>query len=536
MARTRTPLTYATKTHVCLLAVLLVIAIATIGLVWWHARASCKTPTPPAPLSIPVSLNQALLPLPQTPILRKYPNATYAFQHRLSPPDRVDWRSRCPPVYNQGVFNDCTNQSTAFLVECFCKHRLHRAFRPSRWLLNYGCQRGGANEHDPYVGAVEAAVEGNLDTTGGVSDVYANVAALMMFGMVDEHLFPFPTPAQQKRFTQSRNDLRVRAEQLTKAPPSSTATAQFLRHYDAHLSMLPSPTAALETAAQRNRVTRCFVLDGTDVDTLRKCLAYEGPLAFDMGAPWWISTYNVQSYNATVHACRAVRDALKPAEGRDTTVRAYLTHLPTIARLIDEGRKSGDWSPRTVPAACAKLSGFSYEWLHLPQAPLSARARRVFRKALHTYQRTHPADTRRAATIRYPHRQEAVHMRALNKYGDRAFDKIRRAVLLKETSKVPLSVWKHPFATLRKTHPDVDAAMTYFTQQVEGGHSMALVGYDNQRRVFIVRNSFGTDWGDQGYCYLSYDFFNARRFNPLRATGWWVGQVVGVGGVELGVE
>jgi C1A family cysteine protease len=82
----------------------------------------------------------------------------------------------------------------------------------------------------------------------------------------------------------------------------------------------------------------------------------------------------------------------------------------------------------------------------------------------------------------------------------------------------------------------VDAAMTYFTQQVEGGHSMALVGYDDQHRVFIVRNSFGTDWGDQGYGYLSYDFFDARRFNPLRAPGWWVGQVVGVGGVELGVE
>jgi len=38
-----------------------------------------------------------------------------------------------------------------------------------------------------------------------------------------------------------------------------------------------------------------------------------------------------------------------------------------------------------------------------------------------------------------------------------------------------------------------------------GGHSMLIVGYDNPERMFIVRNSWGADWGNHGYCRIPYD-------------------------------
>ncbi|CAF3113827.1 unnamed protein product [Rotaria sp. Silwood2] len=39
-----------------------------------------------------------------------------------------------------------------------------------------------------------------------------------------------------------------------------------------------------------------------------------------------------------------------------------------------------------------------------------------------------------------------------------------------------------------------------------GRHALLAVGYSDQSRVFIVRNSWGDDWGDQGYCYIPYDY------------------------------
>lgn len=46
-----------------------------------------------------------------------------------------------------------------------------------------------------------------------------------------------------------------------------------------------------------------------------------------------------------------------------------------------------------------------------------------------------------------------------------------------------------------------------------GGHAMLCVGYSDPDRVFIVRNSWGEDWGDEGYCYMPYDYLMNPEYN-----------------------
>ena len=38
-------------------------------------------------------------------------------------------------------------------------------------------------------------------------------------------------------------------------------------------------------------------------------------------------------------------------------------------------------------------------------------------------------------------------------------------------------------------------------------HAMVLVGYDDERQAFRVRNSWGSSWGDNGSIWVDYDFF-----------------------------
>ena len=45
------------------------------------------------------------------------------------------------------------------------------------------------------------------------------------------------------------------------------------------------------------------------------------------------------------------------------------------------------------------------------------------------------------------------------------------------------------------------------------GHSMCAVGYSDSEKVFIVRNSWGAEWGDKGYCYMPYDYLLNEKFN-----------------------
>ncbi|MEZ0374383.1 MAG: C1 family peptidase, partial [Candidatus Sericytochromatia bacterium] len=44
------------------------------------------------------------------------------------------------------------------------------------------------------------------------------------------------------------------------------------------------------------------------------------------------------------------------------------------------------------------------------------------------------------------------------------------------------------------------------SRESHGGHAMLCVGYSDPDKVFIVRNSWGKEWGDKGYCYIPYDY------------------------------
>lgn len=59
------------------------------------------------------------------------------------------------------------------------------------------------------------------------------------------------------------------------------------------------------------------------------------------------------------------------------------------------------------------------------------------------------------------------------------------------------------------THGKLD---TFQPTTVRGGHAIAIVGYTTDNR-FIVRNSWNTTWGDQGFAYASEAYINAAFFN-----------------------
>jgi C1A family cysteine protease len=73
------------------------------------------------------------------------------------------------------------------------------------------------------------------------------------------------------------------------------------------------------------------------------------------------------------------------------------------------------------------------------------------------------------------------------------------------------------------------------TEEMEGGHAIMMVGFDDSmvipnnvysistRGAFLIRNSWGTGWGDKGYGWLPYDYVLrelAEDFWVLLKTEW----------------
>lgn len=59
--------------------------------------------------------------------------------------------------------------------------------------------------------------------------------------------------------------------------------------------------------------------------------------------------------------------------------------------------------------------------------------------------------------------------------------------------------------------------------EIDGGHAVAIVGYGKDG--FLIKNSWGADWGDNGYAWISYDYHRlfARELlyvTDYEASGW----------------
>jgi len=61
------------------------------------------------------------------------------------------------------------------------------------------------------------------------------------------------------------------------------------------------------------------------------------------------------------------------------------------------------------------------------------------------------------------------------------------------------------------------ASMPRPKDKMLGGHAVLVCGYDNKSRRWIIRNSWGTSWGDKGYFYLPYKYL----LRPNLASDFW---------------
>jgi C1A family cysteine protease len=55
-------------------------------------------------------------------------------------------------------------------------------------------------------------------------------------------------------------------------------------------------------------------------------------------------------------------------------------------------------------------------------------------------------------------------------------------------------------------------------EELLGGHAVLAVGYDDEKRLFKIRNSWGERWGEFGYFYMDYSYIADKRF----CSDFWV--------------
>jgi len=55
------------------------------------------------------------------------------------------------------------------------------------------------------------------------------------------------------------------------------------------------------------------------------------------------------------------------------------------------------------------------------------------------------------------------------------------------------------------------------SEKTIGGHAVTCVGYDDEKQAFLIRNSWGPNWGLEGYCWMPYAYVT----NAYMSADFW---------------
>jgi C1A family cysteine protease len=50
-------------------------------------------------------------------------------------------------------------------------------------------------------------------------------------------------------------------------------------------------------------------------------------------------------------------------------------------------------------------------------------------------------------------------------------------------------------------------------EKVVGGHAVMAAGYDDKRKRLLIRNSWGTNWGQRGYFWMPYGYVSENNLS-----------------------
>lgn len=89
----------------------------------------------------------------------------------------------------------------------------------------------------------------------------------------------------------------------------------------------------------------------------------------------------------------------------------------------------------------------------------------------------------------------------------------------------PVIIGFHVYSSFESKSVAKTGYMPYPNKRKEkllGGHAVLLVGYDKANELFIVRNSWGSTWGDQGYFYMP---FSVIQDTSMSSDFWIIKEV-----------
>lgn len=414
-------------------------------------------------------------------------------------PGFVDLRLNCPKIYDQGKMGLCHINATCFVYKYICLKN-GRIFNPSRLFCEYNLLYLNNKMFEMSKLQINNTIY-NYNFQN-VTTIVEDLASIFLYGICDEEDYPYPKPEIVKKNKKIIEEIT----NLNKNIKVFDDIEKNLNLISKKYSQIKDnkPTKEMYLKAQNHKILNAYHLDH-DIKEIKKYLYYFGPVLFSFNYANDISKF--MKKEVTLEIFKNILKYKKLNQNDKSTLKQLIDNLEKHIKNDKNKRyfisHYNDLNNIKMSKSLEKIfNDYKNKNLKLIK-------KKIFKNA-----------KKDDITLKFP--------KELIKKSEKYFidhninlNEIKKKIKLMRETNIPHEIFeqynKHfeekskKFLSKSGCGNDVNDFINKINDK-SNGHIMTIVGYDDDNEEFIIANSWGDYWGDNGYFYMDYEFFTNKDF------------------------
>jgi len=403
-------------------------------------------------------------------------------------PSKIDLRSKCPPVYDQGKLGLCHINAACFIYRYICLNN-NIDFNPSRMFCEYNI----LHLKDDLLNKISInnrIYEYDLQNANNLEDINT----LLLYGTCEENEYPYPTEEEVEHNTNIINQIDDIKNNIYSEKDLINISEKYKE------LKIKAPSKDMYINAQNHKIIDAYKLY-IDINEIKKYLNYNGPVLF--GFKFGADINNILIFINKKETLNLILNKENNLNDSDkNSINEYINILNKYIKNSDKYHFESYYDELNNIKPSLNIQKLITEY-----------SNKYHKQIL---EKTFKNSNKKELTLRFP--TELINKS--DKYckdNDIDLDNIKNNILFLQENNIPgnyldnynkFMMNKLDKINHGKQGKDIYNFIKGFSDS--SWHSLVIVGYDDNDKTFTIANSWGDYWGDNGYFYLDYEYFTNK--------------------------